>query len=370
MKKIFLIAGESSADHHAACLIRELKKTTEVQTFGVGGKRLEKEGMELVVDASSLNVMGIADWLDKFGEVLSSYRKVSALIDERKPDLAILLDLPDVNLRMAKKLKARGVPVVYYVSPQVWAWRKYRLKTIQKYVDKMLVLFPFEKDFYLKNGVQAEFVGDPLLDTLEARTAYRSQSEIQESPRIALLPGSRRSELRYHGPVVSELARRLARRYPTARFSLPVALTLDAKQVADVIDEPRIEITDAPAEEVLKWADIAAVASGTATLETALIGTPFALFYKVASSSAWIYRNVVRYKGFIGMPNLLHGKEVFREFFQEEANSETLYYECVRLLEDPAYRETMASELLDCRNKLGQRGASERAAFEVTRVLS
>ena len=368
--KLFLVAGEASADIHAAALLRELLiQDPSLHCYGVGGEALAREGMELVVDARSLNVVGISDWFDKVGEVVGSYRKLCRLIKERRPDCAVLLDLPDFNLRMAKKLKALGVPVVYYISPQVWAWRKYRLKTIQKYVDRMLVVFPFEKEFYLKNGVDVCFVGHPLLESLHRRAGYRSQSEILSGPRVALLPGSRPSELRFHAPLLSRTVEILRARFPGAEFKVPVASTLSLEAVQKALPADGIGLVQGQSREVLEWSDVALVASGTATLETALIGTPFCLFYRTSPSSAWIYHHIARYRGFIGMPNLLHGREVVREFFQEKALPETLAAECIRLVEEEPYRTQQAERLLECRDRLGQPGASARVAKQLFSLL-
>lgn len=368
-RRLLIVAGEASADLHAAALLSELKRMEPSLTcYGVGGDALAAEGMEITVDARALNVVGISDWFDRAGEVVGSYRKLMATIRERKPDCALLLDLPDFNLMLAKKLKKMGVPVVYYISPQVWAWRKYRVRKIQKNVARMLVVFPFEKEFYQTHGVDVEFVGHPLLDSLSARPESRSHMEVLAAPRIALLPGSRQSEIKYHGDIIQELASRLKAKFPEATLRVPVASTLSRDFVEKSLGK-QVELVDGKSRQVLEWADLAVVASGTATLETALIGTPFCLFYKVSPSSAWIFNHLVRYRGFIGMPNLLHGREVVKEFFQANANAGELFGECERLVEDSEYRQRQSRELLECREKLGKVGASRRAAEQVASVL-
>lgn len=367
---LFMVAGEASADMHAAALLKELKKKHPgLHVSGVGGAALLSEGINLLLNSEKLNVVGISDWWDRIGEVLGGYKKVSHYIQNNPPDFAVLLDLPDFNLRLAKKLKRLGVPVIYYISPQVWAWRKYRIQQIKRDVDLMLVVFPFEKEFYDRHGVPVVFVGHPLLEAIQPRRQFRNQAEILSSPRIAVLPGSRRSEVRYHAPILNDLCAKLRTEYPNVEIKLPVAHTLSLDFVKEHIHEPCVELTSTQSHEVIAWADVAVVASGTATLETALIGTPFSLFYKVSKTSAWIYRNVMSYRGFIGMPNLLHQKEVIREFFQDSATSQNIFEETNNLLKNEQYRNKQVSALSICRQKLGVTGANERAAEIIHQFL-
>ena len=321
--RLFMVAGEASADLHASALLKELKKLhPEIECFGVGGARLREAGMNILLESERLNVVGISDWFDRAGEVLRGYRTVVNTLKAHPPDFAVLLDLPDFNLRLAKLLKRMRVPVIYYISPQVWAWRKYRIHQIKRDIDLMMVVFPFEKDFYAKEGMKVSFVGHPLLELLNSRANYRSQFEIESNPRIAFLPGSRRSEVKFHGNVLSQVAEKIKRKYPNAEIKVPVAPTLNIDFVKKHVSTENITLVQGNSHQLLEWSDLALVASGTATLETALIGTPFALFYKVSPTSAWIWKNLMSYRGYIGMPNLLHGREVVREFFQEKASSD------------------------------------------------
>ncbi|NDG27924.1 MAG: lipid-A-disaccharide synthase, partial [Proteobacteria bacterium] len=276
--------------------------------------------------------------------------------------------LPDFNLRLAKNLKKLGVPVVYYISPQVWAWRKGRVKKIKQYVDKMLVVFPFEKDFYEKEGIDVEFVGHPLLERIEPRKRYRDQAVIQKTPRIAILPGSRKSELRYHAPVLRKLIVKLKQTYPGCEIKVPLASTLSKEMITKALNIEPAQVA-LQSWDTLDWADVAVVASGTATLETALIGTPFCLFYKVSSSSAWLFRNWIKYRGFLGMPNILLKRLVVKECFQENATSEKIFAEVKHLINSGPSRLNMVSSLLTCRQILGGKGASARAARVVTERL-
>jgi len=369
---IFLVAGEASADIHAAKLVKELKEMRpDLSFFGIGGERVQREGMEIIYPSSSLNVMGIAEWADRFGELISIYRNTLKTVRRRGPDMAILLDLPDFNLKLAKKLKALGIPVVYYISPQVWAWRRYRVKKIRRCVDKMMVVFPFEEAFYQEHGVKVSFVGHPLGEIIPTRSKHRSHVEIVRSPKIAILPGSRVSEIRYHATLVREYVSSMRELFPGATFEVPVAPTLSVDQVKGTIgDLDAIQYTDRESFESLAQADLAVVASGTATLEAALVGTPFTLFYKVSRSSAWIFRHLIRYRGPIGMPNLLLPSPLVMELFQEAATSENLAKESTRQILDSEYRESLEKGLRDVRVGLKSSGASRRAANCVLEVAA
>ncbi len=365
---ILIVAGEASADLHGAHLLKELKALIpDARFFGVGGESLQKEGLEIVVRAERLNVVGGTDWFDRISDVLAAYREVKREVDRRAPRLAILLDLPDFNLKLARHLKRRGTRVVYYISPQVWAWRKYRVRTISRCVDKMLVLFPFEKQFYDQAGIDATFVGHPVLDQMQRRKSYREQADILQNPRVAVLPGSRPSELKSHAELLRGFGSAIRTAYPTVELRVPVASTVSIDAIRALL--PELYWTfNSNSSETLRWADVAVVASGTATLETALLGTPFCLFYKLSRSTAWIIRNIIRYRRFFGMPNLLHGKEVVREFLQAAATPEALLSECKSLIENEGYRNEVAVNLAHCWELLGAPGASQRAAREVCRV--
>jgi lipid-A-disaccharide synthase len=368
---ILIIAGEASADLHGARLVRALKeKLPGVHFFGIGGQNLANEGVELVARADQLNVIGGADWWDKAGAILSIYKQVKDSIRRRRPTVAVLLDLPDFNLRLSRFLKAQGVPVAYYISPQVWAWRKYRVRQIRKRISKMLVVFPFEKAFYDQHKVPAVFVGHPLLEQVEPRQTYRTQDQLSVRPRIAILPGSRSSELRFHAPFLRETIVRLEARYPSAEIRIPVAPTLPISSLENAFKGTSVQLHQGDSREVMAWADIALVASGTATLETALVGTPFCLFFRASPSTEWVIRHIIRYKKSFGMPNLLSGKEVVREFLLNEATADALFSEATKLLEQVEYRKQMVADLKQCRRLLGETGASSRAAEEIAGLIT
>lgn len=369
--EILIVAGEASSDLHASALVQALKeRESGLHFWGIGGAGLKQQGVELVAGAENLNVVGGMDWQEKWSSVWKTYKDMKKAISTRRPRAAILLDLPDFNLQLAKHLHREGVPVIYYISPQVWAWRSYRVKKIQRYVDQMLVVFPFEKSFYEQRGVSVEFVGHPLLDTLLPRAQYRTQEEILKNPRVALLPGSRTSEVRYHAELLKNTALKVLSKHPEAVFKIPIASTLNKDWVRNYFkDAPFIELVEGDSHAVLTWSDVSIVSSGTATLETAVLGTPFCLFYVMSASSAFFTKHLIRYRGYFGMPNLLHGAEVVREFIQNRATPEALAAECSRLIEDSAYRQAVVESLTQCRSLLGRPGATQRVATQVLKFL-
>jgi len=367
--KIFLVAGEASADRAAASLIRDLKKDhPHTEFYGIGGKESTREGMKVDISADSINVVGISDWFGRAHEVILSYQKACKIIDKTRPDLAILIDLPDFNLRLAKRLKKLGVPVFYYFSPQVWAWRKNRLKQIKDRVDQMMVVFPFEEEIYRTEKIPVTLVEHPLLQKVLPRKRYRDQAEIQSAPRIGIMPGSRKSEIIHHADLIKKLINRIQSSYPKAEIKVPVASTLSKNWVKEKLSLNDTQISE-DAGDVLYWADLAVIASGTATLEASLSGLPFCLFYKVSRSSAWLFKNVVKYQGFLGMPNILTQSETVKEFFQDNATPSHLFEELDRLIKKGPVRLQMVSRLLQCRALLGERGKRPRASQVVSNAI-
>jgi len=366
---LFLVAGEASSDMHAARVLAELRAIAPgVECFGVGGSNLRAEGMDVVADARRLGIVGLFGGWGKVRDALGAYSSVKRAVRVRGASVALLMDLPDFNLTIARELRRLGVPIVYYISPQVWAWRKYRVRKIRRLVHRMLVVFPFEREFYQAHGIPAEFVGHPLLEVIEPRESFRPQEQIAYDPVIAMLPGSRASELRQHATLLRDTGERIRQRYPRARLVVPVASTLSEGEVREAFPEPWFELEIAGGQSALRQADLALVASGTATLEAALVGTPFCLFYRLGWASRWAFDNIVRYRGFLGMPNLLLGQEVVRELLNSEATAENLFEECRRLIEDKAARDECARSLTSCREILAGGHASRLVAERLVEV--
>jgi len=382
--RVALSAGEASGDQYGAELIRALGAAHPgaVECFGLGGERMAEAGCETVVTARDVAVVGLFEVVSHLPGIYRHFHRLLAEVDRRKPDVAVLIDYPDWNLRLAKQLHRRGIPVVYYVSPQLWAWRRGRVRQVRRYVRQMLVIFPFERDFYDRHGVEAEFVGHPLCEQRPpqvGRDEFAQRWGLDASrPWIALLPGSRRKELRLNLPEMLGAAARLGGEF---EFVLPVASTLDPawvlQQIAECAAKVDVKLAD-DARAALLHARAAVVASGTATVEAALIGTPFVMVYRLSRLTWELGRRLVRVPHY-GMVNLIAGREVVPELIQEDFTAERVESALRPLLADGAERLQMVEELAEVRMRLcgamadshsGEmhRNPADRAALAVLRV--
>jgi len=348
-------AGEASGEMYGAELLTALRELRAVECFGMGGERMSEVGCELVVHARDVAVVGLAEVLSHLPGIYRRFHRLLAEIDRRRPDVAVLIDFPDWNFRLAKQLHRRGIPAVYYVSPQLWAWRKGRLKLVQRYVSEMLVIIPFEREFYAQHGVQVEFVGHPLseLELPEvSREEFAARWGLDVSQRwIALLPGSRRKELRLNLPAMLGAAERLGSGF---EFVMPVASTLNKDGVREQIAHCRsgveIKLTN-DARASLLHARVGIVASGTATVEAALIGTPFVMVYRVAGLTWTLGRHLVKLPHY-GMVNLVAGREVVPELIQDRFTPENVEHEVLALMEEGPPRKAMTDALANVRGML------------------
>lgn len=363
---------------HGARLIREIKSTApDMEFYAVGGERIRSEGAHILFDCQRLAVVGIIEILAHIHIILGCFRLLKNFLRTHKPDLVILIDYPDFNLRLAKIAKKRGIRVVYYISPQIWAWRRNRLKFMSRWVDKMLVIFPFEVPFYSKAGMNVEFVGHPLLDSVSPRISQESfklKSGLKKGEHlIGLMPGSRKGEVLRILPVMFKGAKRLAENRPGKwRFVLILAPTVDQSIIAPLIkkyaDILSISMIQGYTYEALKASELAFVASGTATLETAIIGTPMLILYKLSWPTYFIARTMIKVPA-IGLVNLVAREKLFPELIQSNATGEKLAEEAGRILEDPESRRKMIQGMSRVRQELGQAGAARRAAEAVIRFL-
>ncbi len=378
MHKLLISAGESSGDQRAGALLLELKKRLpELRAFGMGGTTLRGAGCRIDVDNSHLDVMGFVEPLLRLPEIMRSMNKLVSLAKTERPDVALLCDYPGFNLRLAAKLKARGVRVVYYVSPQVWAWAPGRIKRIARIVDKMLVLFPFEVDLYKRAGLEAEFVGHPLADELPADYAergrvLRSEMGISDGDELlALLPGSRPMELEKHLAVFSAAAARIKARRPSVRPVIAVTAKTDTVSIAQAAASAagcEIPVVAGKAREVVAASELSLVVSGTATLETALLGRPMIACYRTKLLNYVLGRLLVTIPC-IALANVVAGRPVAPELWQFEVNPARVAESALALLEDEGARERIASALAGLRETLGVHGASIRAAETIRREL-
>ena len=367
-KTIMIVAGEASGDMHGASLVREmLLINPSLNFYGIGGKSLQQAGVKLIAHTSAMAVMGLTEVVYKLPSILKIMGMMKRSLDEYKPDLVILIDYPDFNLRLAKAAKKKGIKVFYYISPQVWAWRKGRIKQIKNTVDKMAVILPFEVDTYSKKGFIVNYVGHPLLDLVKpnySKSESRKAINIAENKTtIALLPGSRLFEITKLLPEMLRAAEILAQKIPDVQFVLPLADTLEGKNISDISENfpVKIHVIKGLTYNVISSADLAIVASGTATLETALLGIPMVIIYKVSPLSAIIGRLLINVKH-IGLANIIAGKTIVPELIQNDANGTRIAAEVLDILMNEKRKKEMILELAETRDKLGSPGAARKAA--------
>jgi lipid-A-disaccharide synthase len=373
--RIFLSSGEASGDLYASELLRELRKRIpSIEAFGLGGPRSRAQGAELVVDLEEISVIGLVEVV---GKVPALWRAMARLVEEarkRRPDVAVLVDFSGFHLRLAKRLRQIGVPILYYVSPQVWAWRRGRVRRIRDLVDEMLVILPFEEAFYRGEGVRVRYVGHPLVDLVEpARDRARFCADLgidSSRPILFLLPGSRRREIELHVPVLREVVEGLSRERPELQMVMSRAPTVDSSWLENALGETlrKVRLLSDGTYDGLKHAAVAIVASGTATVEAALSETPMVVVYRVGRLTHALGRRFVNVP-FFSMVNLIAGRELVPELIQEGMTAEAIRAHVESLLESGTAEE-MKRGLREVKEKLGGRGASFRAAEAVAGFLT
>jgi lipid-A-disaccharide synthase len=367
MPKIFLSAGEASGEHYGALLMAELRRLEpQADFFGLGGTRMASLGLRRVVRAEDVAVMGITEVILHMPHIYREYRRLKTSLRTERPDLAILIDFPDVNLSLAAELRRLKIPVVYFVSPQLWAWKKWRVRGVKRNVSRMLVIFPFEEAFYRSHGIAADFVGHPLADLdppTVTRDEFASQNGLDASKFwIGLLPGSRTRELDANLPPMLEAARLLG---PGYEYLLPVAPTLKDSQVQAFAAQAKgasVRVVH-DARAVLQHARASVVASGTATVEAALIGNPFLVVYRVSRITYAVAQRVVRV-AHVGMVNLIAGRRIVPELIQDDFTASKVVERLRPLLENEEARATMQSDLrsVGARLRVNSEGAIQHAA--------
>jgi len=363
-----IVAGEASGDIYGADLVIEaLKLDPDLQFFGIGGARMREAGFDALVDSSEMAVVGLVEVIKHFDVISSAFQKLKKIILNDAPDLLILIDYPGFNLRLAKVAKKAGVKVLYYISPQIWAWRQGRVKKIARLVDHMAVILPFEAPFYQKAGVPVTFVGHPMLDLVNVamdRSSAAASFSLDPSRKIVgLFPGSRHNEIERLLPVIIAAAVRLKERFPDIQFILPLASTLKSNDIVPLLNAANLDvtITRERIHDMVRACDAVISVSGTVTLEIALVGTPMVIIYKLSPLTYQLAKRLVKIDN-IGLCNIVAGETVVRELIQEQANPATIAAEIERVLTDQTYHATITRKLGEVRAKLGQGGASALVA--------
>ena len=394
-KKIFIVAVEPSADLHGHHLIKAiLDKSPDTKFIGTGGELMRSAGCKLFYNIKNMSVLGFTEVIKKLPLYKKIFKELSEKLDSEKPDAVILIDYPGFNLRFAKEAKKRNIPVIYYISPQIWAWDKGRIKTIKNTVDKMLVLFEFEKDLYQQNGIDAFFTGHPLVDS--AKPSMPKENAIKllnldpAKKTIALLPGSRQTEVKKVLPIMLKSVELIAKNLPNVQFVLIKSPIIDKSFYEKIISisiwghpagtackntkvspqsVPTLTLIDKNRYDAVNIADFALVASGTATLETAMLGVPMVLIYKVNLLTYMLARILIRIP-YIGLVNVVAGEKIIDEFIQFNARAKNIAAECLNILKSPAKISKIKLALASVKEKLGPPGASANAANEILKFLN
>ncbi|MCL5670574.1 MAG: lipid-A-disaccharide synthase [Acidobacteria bacterium] len=374
---LMIVAGERSGDIYGAALAGALgARSSDLTLFGCGGEALRGAGVETVVDLHQVALIGISEVVSGLPKAYAGMRLLVEESIRRKPSVAILIDSPSFNLRLAKRLKRHGIPVVYFVSPQIWAWKKWRIHKIKRYVDKMLCLFDFEEEIYKKAGVPVEYVGHPLVDMASSsRTReefFRYASLDQKLPTVALLPGSRKTEASLNLPAMLDAATRLSVSRPV-QFIVAAAPTLNPRWIESIVEtryvgQAAIRTLSDATHDALRHADVAVVASGTATIEAALCERPMVVVYRVSAFTAMCAKIMIDVP-FYSMVNLLAGKPVVPEMIQDDFDAASLAARVEFLLDGEKVRNQMVQGLREVKARLGPAGAIERAADAIIRHL-
>jgi lipid-A-disaccharide synthase len=372
---IFISAGEASGDLHGSNLVRALQgRLPQLRVACLGGAMLRQAGAEVLVDNRETGVVGLSEVFQHVQSIVRAWRIITSHLARERPALLVLIDFPDFNLLLARWAKRHGIRIFYYICPQLWAWRSGRTRTLKRLIDRMVVVLPFEPAFYASHHLTAEYVGHPLLDVLagaptreEARSRYAGANP---APVVGLLPGSRSSEIGMLLPLLLETAHRLHARRPDLTFLLPVAPSLSAAPVEQAVASGSlpVKVVTGDTYGVMRACDVLLTASGTATLEAAVLEIPMVIVYKVSKLSAIAGRHLIRVRH-AGLPNLIAGRSIVPELLQAEARPERITTEALALLEKPEIVARQREDLARIRGKLGQPGVAGRVAQLVLEVI-
>lgn len=374
MSSILVVAGENSGEKHGANLVQKFKHLQPSFTFcGIGGKNMAEQGVNLLYSVEDLAVVGIFEVLTHLPRISKIFHHIKKKINEQRPIAAVLIDSPDFNLRLARYLKKSSIPVLYYIGPTVWAWRKRRLKTIKKVVDKMLLIFPFEKKMYEERGILATYVGHPLKErvkiSIPKEAFFHKYSLDPEKKLVVLLPGSRKSEIKFHMPVLAQVIQNLEQEW-NAQFILPLSENLTEAYVTSFLKDTSstVKILSQDGYEAMAFSDIALSSCGTANLEAALLGTPAIAFYRISPLTYYTGIKLMKIKNF-SIVNILAGKKIIPELIQRNFSAANILDETRKILGSERVRSKIKSEYENIRRLLGEKMASENAAQELEKII-
>jgi len=369
---VLMVAGEASADLHGSNLVKAIKRLDpDIVFWGIGGEKMDREGVRILIPSSHMAVVGMTEVLNKLPVIARASRKLKSILKKNRPDLLILLDYPGFNIHIARTAKRFQVPVLYYISPQVWAWRSGRVKKMSRRIDRMAVILPLEEEFYSRRGMRVDYVGHPLMDASGSGEPKEKCGKIYSHPSISdfrypvigLLPGSRNEEIKNLFPDMLRSVEIIRRRYPGMHCVLPLAPTIEPEFIQAFIENPAagIDIIRGDIQRVLSLCDVVFVASGTATLDAAIAEVPMVIVYRVSRVSYWIGKRVIKVP-YIGLVNLVAGEKVVPELIQQEVTPERIASEALTILENADIREQMKKNLGLVKERLGGRGASDKTA--------
>jgi lipid-A-disaccharide synthase len=368
--KIVIIAGEFSGEIHASHLVEALKSSIPAQFSGIGSKKLQEAGMHIIYDYRNISLTGISEIFGKIKYILEASKTIKQHIAGEKPSLLIVVDFPGFNLNIAKYAKARRVPVVYFIPPQVWAWRKSRIRKIRERTDKVLCILPFEEQLYKEHGIDATYIGHPFLNTVKPlytrEDFYRKAGIEQEGPIITILPGSRENEVKKHMPILLSIITELEQRVHKPTILLPLAESIDSHLIDKYLAGPHtIRAFKGMPYDALAYSDLAIAASGSVTLEAAILGTPTIVIYKVSLLSYFLARMLVDIQ-YISLPNIIAGKEIFPEFIQQ-LNPEKIAEKALYMLNNG--RGQIKNDLEVMKEKLGLFDSYQYAKDEIIGLI-
>ena len=374
-KRVLIIAGEASGDLHGANLVKAMAAADPSIVFwGVGSNHMLEAGVRLLWDAAGIAVVGLSEVAAHFASIVKVFRRVSKVLRNWRPHLVVLIDYPEFNLQIAGKAKKLGIPVMYYISPQIWAWRAGRVKTIRRRVDRMVSILPFEEKIYRDAGVDVTFVGHPLLDNVKAKEERDLSRDKYVQPRrerlVGLLPGSRQGEVNALLPPMLDAAVILSEKIPGIHLLMPLAPTIDHDQVFPFLEGRQLPLTviENNTHEIIQVCEVIIAASGTVTLEAAILGTPLVVIYKVNPLTYWLGKRLVKVKH-VALANIVAGETVAPELIQNDATPEKIAHETVSILNDSERQEWIRHRLAGVRQNLGTQGASEKAAAVALELL-